>query len=322
MTQNSLLMIPIEQIKENPVALRGVNRQSETFIGLVDSIKLRGVLNPITVRAKDDGSGVITYELIDGLQRFSASCEAGIKSIPAQVMAMKDAEVLEAQLMANVHKIETRPVEYTKQLQRILASNPTMTINDLAMKLAKNPSWISQRLGLLKLDERIAVLVDDEKVNLSNAYALAKLPPDEQINFLDRAQTDSPEIFVPATLARVKEIREARRQGKEAKPEDFIPTAHLQRPKDIKSELENPNIIPALVKEAGVKDITGVVRTTLSWVLNLDSHSVENAKARWSEKKKSREVAIQKRKAERAADKASKAADEAAKAKAAATAAE
>jgi ParB family chromosome partitioning protein len=315
MTERRQLTIPIDKIKENPVALRGVNRQAETFIGLVDSIKKIGVLKPINVREKDDGSGEPHYELIDGLQRFSASCEAGLTEIPAYIVPLQDAEVLEAQVMANVHKIETKPVEYTRQLQRILGANPTMTITDLAVKLAKNPSWVGQRLGLLKLDPRASALVDSDDITLSNAYALAKLPPEEQINFLDRAQTDTPDVFVPAVTARVKEIREAHRAGKEAKPEEFVPTAHMQKMKDVKAEYDKPEVLIALAKEAGVKSVQEAVQLSLAWVLSLDDRSVEAAKARWAEKKKAREEATAKRKAERAAEKAKKAAEEAAKAK-------
>ena len=305
--------ILLTAIKENPVALRGVNRQSEDFQGLVNSIAKVGVMKPVNVRQKDDGSGKVHYEMIDGLQRFTASIEAGLTEIPVYIIPMADADVLEAQIMANVHKIETKPVEYTHQLQRILAANPTMTVTNLALKLAKNPSWVSARLGLLKLDPRVAELVDTDVVNLSNAYALAKLPPEEQINFLDRAQTDAPDVFVPAVTARVKEIKEARRQGKEAKPEEFIPTAHMQKMKDVKDELDKPAVVAALAKAKGVKSISDAITCTLEWVLSLDTRSVDSAKSRWTEKKRLREEATAKRKAERADAAAKKAADEAAK---------
>jgi ParB/RepB/Spo0J family partition protein len=86
--------IKLTDIHENPVALRSVNRQLESFQGLVDSIREKGVLNAILVRElKNEETGETYYGLIDGLQRFSASQDAGRETIPAKVVSMSDAEV-------------------------------------------------------------------------------------------------------------------------------------------------------------------------------------------------------------------------------------
>lgn len=101
-----LKSIPLSLIRENPVALRNVNRKGEGYLGLVDSVRKDGVLNAIVVREiKDPTNGNVVYGLVDGLHRFSAASDAGLTEIPAQVKDMDDAAVLEAQLIANVHKI-------------------------------------------------------------------------------------------------------------------------------------------------------------------------------------------------------------------------
>lgn len=318
---HTLQDIPISEIKENPAALRAVNRQSESYLGLVDSIKQTGVLNAISVRQKTDAeTGESYYELVDGLHRFSASKDAGLEVIPATVLSLDDAQVLEAQVMANVHKVETRPAEYSRQLRRILTMNPLMTEAELAQKLSKSPSWISDRLGLNKIvDENIADLINKSKINLSNAYALAKLPPEEQADFVDRAMTLSPDEFVPAVHARVKEIRDAKRSGADAGAAEFVPVAHLQKLKDIKDELDSGAICKAL----GAKDVKSF-NLAIAWVLHLDPKSVEAQKAKDEERKAAREEAKKKKAAEKAEKKAQdlkekgkEAADEAEKAKAA-----
>lgn len=102
MAETVLKLIPLRQIRENPVALRAVNRTSDGYVELVDSIKRNGVYNGILVReVKDPDSGEVLYGLIDGLHRFSAAQDAGLTEIPAQVRSMADAEVLEAQVIAN-----------------------------------------------------------------------------------------------------------------------------------------------------------------------------------------------------------------------------
>lgn len=305
--------LQISEIRENKIALRNVNTESEDFRGLVDSIKQVGIMNPISVRERVI-DGETTYELVDGLHRFTGAQEAGLTEIPVNIVDLKDTEVMEAQIITNVHKVETKPVEYSKQIQRIMAANPTMTINEMASRLCKTPGWLSERLGLLKLEDNVAQLVDDGKINLSNAYALAKLPPDEQVNFLDRAQTMIPQEFVPTAQARVKEIREARRKGQDADKAEFIPVPHLQKLALLKQELSSPSIIPSLVKDQKVKDPVDAAVLTLKWVLHMDPHSIDAAKQKDDARKAELEEAKKRRAVEKAEKKAKKAADEAAKA--------
>lgn len=306
--------IPLSDIRENTAALRSVNRESEKYIGLVESIKEQGVLNAISVRQKDDPeTGVEFYELVDGLHRFSASKDAQQETIPCLVLTLTNGQVLEAQIMANIHKVDTRPADYSKQLRRILAMNPLMTEAELAKKLGKSPTWISERLGLNKIaDDNISNLINEGKVSLANAYSLAKLPPDEQADFLDRAMTLAPDEFVPTVNARVKEIREAGRQGKDADDAKFEPVAHMQKLTDIKAELVSGEVAKALK----VKDPESF-KAAVQWCLHLDTISVQAQVAKDQERRSQREEAKKKKAldaAQKKKDKADKAAKEAAKA--------
>jgi len=306
--------ISTKEIRESPVALRQVDTQSEGFINLVDSIRVRGLMNPISVREKEvDGSTV--YYLVDGLHRFTACKEVGFDEIPCNVLNVSDSEVLAAQIMANVHKIETKPVEYSKQITKILAASPLLTTSELATQLAKSPAWLNERLGLLKLIDRAQILVDEDKIGLSNAYAMAKLPTEEQADWVDRAMTDTPQEFMPAVNARVKQIRDERRKGRDAAPAEFIPVPRLRKLKEIKEEIESSDF----AKAKGL-DPT-VFKSSLEWVLHLDADSISAAKAKDEERKKLRDDAAERRRVERLDKRAEVAADEAAKAKSETTAA-
>jgi ParB/RepB/Spo0J family partition protein len=301
-----LAKVSLSDIRENEVALRTVNRESEQFIGLVDSIRQKGFLGTITVREKTDAETEQPYyELIDGLHRFKAAQDAGLTEIGVDIQDMNDAGVLEAQIMQNVHKVETRPSEYSQQLKKILNLNPLMTEAELAEKLGKSPAWIKQRLGLLKIDNTdIQELIDSGKINLSNAYALAKLPAEEMADFLDRAMTLPPEQFVPAVGERVKEINEAKRKGKDAAPAEFQPRAFLQKLGDIKSEYDEPAIASALCAANGASTAEEGFALAIAWCLHLDSASVDAQKLADEERKKKNEEAKKRRQAERAAQKA------------------
>jgi ParB/RepB/Spo0J family partition protein len=307
--KGTLKTIPLKDIRENPDALRDVNKTTEEYLGLVDSVKTRGVMIPILVRELKGENGQVVYGLIDGLQRYSAAMDAGHTEIHAHVQDMENAEVLEAQLIANVHKIETKAVEYSKQLVKILSANPVMRMADLAAKLNKSGTWLSERLGLLKLTPEIQALVNDQKINLSNAFALAKLPPEEQVNFLDRAQTQSPQEFVPTATQRVKEIKEAKRQGKAAAPAEFVPVPHARRMSELKDELTNPTVGPALCTKQGVKDAKSGFALGVAWALHMDNDSIAMAKEKDTARKTELAEAKKRRDLERAQKKQKDAAD-------------
>lgn len=307
-------LVKLSSIRENPVALRAVNRESEDYFGLVESIKQRGFLGSITGRKKKDESGEEFVEITDGLHRFSAAKDAGLKEIPVDILSLNDAETLEAQIMMNVHKVETKPVQYSNQLRRILSMNPMMTEAELAKRLGKSTQWIKERLGLVKLSEKVAVLVDDGKINLTNAYALAKLPPEEAADWVDRAMTETPNEFVPKVNGRVKEIKDALRKGKDASKSEFVPVPHLQKLSVFKTELETGKIGKVLIKKHGVKTAEEGFALGIKWALSMDPESIEAAKAKYDAQQEAKEEAKKRRAAERAKKRADEAAKEAAEA--------
>jgi ParB family chromosome partitioning protein len=282
----TLKHIPLESIQESKETLRKVDQKCEAYLGLVESVRLKGVMSPIGVRELvDPETGETIYGLIEGLHRFSAAKDIGLETIPAQVMACEDGDLLEAQIMANVHKVETRPVEYSKALMNMLKNNPMMSRADLAAKLAKTGGWISERLGLLKLTERAGTLVDDNKIGLSNAYALAKLPPEEQDDFIDRAMTMQPQQFAPAVNTRVKAIRDANRKGRSADPEVFVPIPMLRTRKELVTEMDNPSMGSTLCDQCKPTSAPDAFHLGVLWALQLDPRSIEVQKARDEERR-------------------------------------
>lgn len=317
------LTIALDKIKENPVALRSVNKTSESYLQNVDSVRTEGVIIPVVVRLQKDketGKATGMYELVDGLHRVSWARDAGLAEIPVIIRDYDDYECLIVQTMANIHRVETKPCEYSNQLKRILMAKPLMTEAELATKLSRSPQWIAERLGLTKIvNPEVKQLIDGGKIGLTNAYALAKLPEDEVPNFIQEAMTMAPEEFVPKVTARVKELKEASRKGQDAQPRTFQPVAYIQKVGDIKAEIENPKIIPALIQIAGVTTAADGAKIALQWLMHLDSESIKVQKAEFdakvakeAEEKKKRDIARAeraKKTAEEAAAKAAKAAE-------------
>lgn len=313
MSQPELKRIPLSSIRENPSALRAVNRQHPDYVQFADSVKTKGVLNAILVRQlADDGSGTTLYGIIEGLHRYTASLDAGHPDIPAQIMSMDDAEVEEAQIVGNLHRIPTKNYQYSEHLNRLLARNPTQTASALAAKLNVLPQWLNDRLGLANLTPEIGKMLDSGLINVTNGVALSKLPAEEQVNFLERAQTESPQVFVPAVAARKSELDKAKRAGRSPSTE-FIPVPRLQTLKTFKEELDKPTIGPILCREFNLTSAEDGFSMGVKWATHMDPKSIEIDKQKEEERKSKAKEASAKAAAERAKKKAEAAAEAAAK---------
>lgn len=303
--------IPISKIRENADALRvTVNKEDPEYQMNLDSVKKRGIMLPILVREiKDPVSGDILYGLVDGLHRLNWSMDAGYTDIPANIGSLAEADLLEAQIIANVAKIETKPIQYTKALLRILGANPLMTISELGSRLSRDAAWVNNRLGLLKLKPDIQKLVDDDTLKLVNAYALSKLPEDKQDEFLQQAINQPAQQFCPMADNVRKELATARREGRKAEVDQFKPNERLQKLSLIKDERAFANDQPnnsqviAQAKANGVTTVEAAIAYALNWTLHMDPVSVKADEAQWvadkakdaeTKKKKADETAAKK----------------------------
>lgn len=303
-----LAKIPLSKIRENLEALRPVvDKETEAYQGGLDSVKKRGVLIPILVREiTDPATGEQLYGLIDGLHRFNWAMDAGLTEIPANVGSLQEADLLEAQMLANVHKIETQPMQYTRALLKVLAANPALTVIELAGRLSKSVTWLSKRLHLVKLTEPIQKLVNDGTLGLSNAYALTDLPEDKQQELLSQAISKSPAEFIPLATTIQKEIDKAKREGRKAETDKFMPSAYLQKMPLIRDEAEMASVNPnnsrviAEAKANGVNSVESAIAYALKWTLHLDPVSIATDTAKWEQEKEDQKKAAEERKIERA----------------------
>lgn len=302
------MRIPVALIRENSEALRvSVDKTKPEYQELVDSVRKRGVMNAVLVREiKDPATGGKLYGLIDGLHRYNAAMDAGLDEINASVGSLDDGDLLEAQILANVHKIETKAAQYSKALIKILGMNPLLTIEELAGRLSRSPKWLRERLGLVKLKPEIQEKVDDNTLGLTNAYALAKLSPAKQEELLQQALSKSPAEFVAQAENVRKEEAKAKREGRPAVAQ-FQPSERLQKLGLIKAErsiLEtNPaeSAIVKAAKAAGVTTVEDAVAYAIKWTLHLDPVSIAADKNEYESQKaadkaeKERKEAIKKK---------------------------
>jgi hypothetical protein len=238
--------------------------------------------------------------LIDGLQRWTASKDAGLKTIDAKIISSDDFNVLLEQIVCNATKVETLPAEYSKQLQRILQMNPTMTSAELALKVGGTPSWIKDRLRLTNLTQEAAKLLDSGHINLVNGYSLAKLPVDEQADYLEQAQTLTVPEFTNTVLSRIDAINKAKKAGKTADgPVVFVHKAYLRKPSEITNEAESCEIGKAYIAENRITSPEDAWSAALDWASTSDPASIKSAKDKWEADEKVRQDKKDKAAAER-----------------------
>lgn len=262
--------LELTQIQEPHQALRGPERHDPKYHELRESIREKGVYTPILVRPDGDG-----YILIDGMQRFTISKEVGRRTIPARVLDVTPEEALEIQIIANVHRIETTPVQYAEQIRLMMTLRPDLTLPQVAVKLGKSPNWIKSMLRLVNLEPDIAAIVESGKITVWNAQALAKLPPKEQREYLVMAQNLKPAEFSPKINAIARKLKEGRKGDRVKK---FVQVDHFQKMSSVRDEIRHGAVRKELFRICGKVTPARAFRLALEWVLHRDPISVQKAK--------------------------------------------
>jgi ParB family chromosome partitioning protein len=173
--ERSIADVDISNIRPNPFQPRA-DFDQQALDELKESIKQKGIIQPVTVRQAKDGK----YDLISGERRIRASTEIGLKTIPAYIIEVKnDEEMLELALIENLQREHLNPIEIAISYQRLM-HDVGLTAEDVAKKISKDRTTVVNFLRLLKLPRIIQDAVRTEKLTMGHARALVSLP-DEQI---------------------------------------------------------------------------------------------------------------------------------------------
>jgi len=175
----SLVSIDIEQIKPNPMQPR-INFEPDKLKDLVESIRNRGVIQPIVVRRSGD-----EYELVAGERRWRAAQQAGLHRIPAIVQDASDREMIELALIENIQRDDLSAIEEAKAYE-IMASHFSMTQADIADRVGRSRSAVTNTLRLLSLPSEIQDMVVKGLLSMGHARCLIPLPPGRQLSLAKR----------------------------------------------------------------------------------------------------------------------------------------
>ncbi len=202
--------VPVAAVRPNPHQPRA-HFDEESLAGLTASIAELGVLQPILVRAAEDGG----YELIAGERRWRASKRAGLQTIPVVVRdASTDASMLEQALVENLHRADLNPMEEAAAYQQLI-EDFGLTQEAVAKRVGKSRAAVSNTLRLFQLPPAIQALVAENQLSAGHARALLGTP--------DRAyQTSLAQRIVRDGLS-VREAEEAVRLRSGGSPDTGSP---------------------------------------------------------------------------------------------------
>ncbi|MBN9561840.1 MAG: ParB/RepB/Spo0J family partition protein [Alphaproteobacteria bacterium] len=168
--------VPVELLEPGPFQPRA--RMDPTLLDeLAESIRVRGVLQPLLARPHPDGLG--RYQIIAGERRWRAAQAAGLHEVPVLVRSLADAEAMAASLVENLQRQDLDPIEEAEGFSRLMREFG-MTQDSLAQTVGKSRSHIANTLRLLNLPDTVKAEVRNGALSAGHARALLSHPEPEK----------------------------------------------------------------------------------------------------------------------------------------------
>ena len=196
----TIVELKITDIEVNPYQPR-THFDEEALNELANSIRELGVIQPITVRKKEDN----TFQLVSGERRFRASKLIGNDTVPAYIRLANDQEMLEMALVENIQRANLDPIEVALSYQRLL-DEIKLTQEELSIRVGKKRSTVSNYLRLLKLDPIIQTGMRDGFLSMGHGRALINVESiDDQLSIYEKIIKDK--LSVRQTEEAVKNLK-------------------------------------------------------------------------------------------------------------------
>ena len=188
----------------------------DALIELSESIKQYGVLQPLLVQKMDKN-----YQIIAGERRFRAARLAGVKEVPVIIKDYSSQEVMEIALIENIQREDLNPIEEALAYQQLI-KDYRLKQDEVAEKVAKSRTAITNSLRLLKLDERVQEMVIEGKLSSGHARAIISIE-DKEKQYMVAQKIFDEKLNVRDVEKLVKNIDKLDKPVEKAKPEnDFV----------------------------------------------------------------------------------------------------
>ena len=255
--ESDIKELPIIDIRPNPYQPRKTFNE-ESLKELSDSIKNYGVFQPIIVKKSIKG-----YDLIAGERRLRASKLAGLTTIPAIIKDFSDEQMREIALLENLQRENLTPIELAWAYKGIIDSLHIRQ-EDLADKIGKSRSHVTNTLGLLRLPEEIQNQILDNKISMGHAKILSKIEDDYKVKeYADKIVNEKISVRELEDLSKEQDIKKIVPINRKVKTSDYdyiesalrdlLDTKVLTRDKKIEIFFENGNDLDRLLEVMNLK---------------------------------------------------------------------
>ena len=170
----SIAQVDISSIETNPFQPR-TEFEKEALIDLTNSIKVHGIIQPITLRKMGRGN----YQIISGERRFRAAQLAGLTQVPCYIRVADDQTMLEMAIVENLQREDLNAIEIALSFKRLI-DECNLTQEQLSEKVGKNRSTVTNYLRLLKLPLAVQVALRENKISMGHARALLSISDEDK----------------------------------------------------------------------------------------------------------------------------------------------
>lgn len=205
------IIVNINKVEPNREQPRK-NFDEDALVELSESIKQFGVLQPLLVQDKKD-----YYEIIAGERRWRAAKLAGLKEVPVIIKDLTDIEIVEYALIENIQRENLNPIEEAFAYKRLLTEF-NLKQDEVAERVSKSRTAVTNSMRLLKLDERVQQMVIDDMISTGHARALLGIE-DKEKQFATAQKIFDEKLSVRETEKLVKKIQKEKDTPETAKKE-------------------------------------------------------------------------------------------------------
>ena len=182
--KDEITMIDLSELRSNPYQPRKIFDE-QALEELANSIKEHGVFQPIIIKKSIKG-----YEIIAGERRVKATKMAGLEEIPAIIRDFSDTEMMEIALLENLQRENLNAIEEATAYRKLIETL-NLTQEELAKRLGKSRSHITNMLGLLTLPDEVQKSLGNKEISMGHARIISKLEnKEQQINLAKKVSDD------------------------------------------------------------------------------------------------------------------------------------
>ena len=234
----------IEPNKEQPRK----SFDEDALLELSESLKQYGILQPLLVQDKKD-----YYEIIAGERRWRAAKLAGLKEIPVIIKKLTDQEMVEISLIENIQREDLNPIEEARAFKRLL-NEFQLKQDELAERVSKSRTAVTNSMRLLKLDERVQQMIIDDLITTGHARGLLAIV-DQDKQYTLAQQIFDEKLSVRETEKLIKKMQKQKIESSKKQEIDNMSVFYEDMEQKLKSIMGTKVLIHQKNKEKGKIEI-------------------------------------------------------------------